>query len=89
MGHRRGSHRRRGLTDNNNRTAAEIRHIFSKNGLALAQSGSASWAFTREGTEWHANTTVEISEEDGEKLGRVIDELEDNDDVQDVYTNAA
>tara|TARA_B100001778_G_C18482593_1_gene581074 strand:+ start:242 stop:775 length:534 start_codon:yes stop_codon:yes gene_type:complete len=78
-----------GLTDNNNRTAAEIRHILSKNGLELAATGSASWAFTKEGAEWTPNTTVAISDDDAEKLGRIVEALEDNDDVQDVYTNAA
>ncbi len=77
-----------GLTDNNNRTAAEIRHILSKNGLELAQSGSATWAFVHEHGEWTATTTVEISEIDGEKLSKVLEELEDNDDVQETYTNA-
>ena len=33
------------LTDNRNRTAQEIKHLLSKNGLALAAPGSAAWAF--------------------------------------------
>ena len=77
-----------GLTDNRNRTAAEVKHILSKNGLALANPGSATWAFTKEGMEWIPQTMTEISEADGEKLSRVIEALEDNDDVQEVYTNA-
>jgi transcriptional/translational regulatory protein YebC/TACO1 len=32
--------------------------------------------------------TVPISKEDGETLEKLINELEDNDEVQDVYTNA-
>ena len=37
------------LTDNKNRTAAEIRNIFSKNGGNLAGSGSVAWMFQRKG----------------------------------------
>ncbi len=33
-------------------------------------------------------TTASVSEEDGAKLKEIIEELEDNDDVQEVYTNA-
>jgi YebC/PmpR family DNA-binding regulatory protein len=77
------------LTDNKNRTAAEIRHTLSKSGFELASPGAASWAFGRQGQEWVASTTVEISEEDGEKLGNLLDALEESDDVQGVYTNDA
>lgn len=34
-------------TDNKNRTAAEIRSIFSKNGGNLAESGAVSWQFKK------------------------------------------
>src|SRR5690625_165947 len=37
------------LTDNRNRTAAEIRHAFSKNGGNLGESGSVSFMFDRKG----------------------------------------
>ncbi len=77
-----------GLTDNKNRAAAEVRHILSKNGLELAAQGAASWAFTKEGGVWTPSQTVELNEDDGNKLGKTIEELEDNDDVQDVFTNA-
>ncbi len=77
-----------GLTDNKNRTSAEIKHILSKNGLALAAQGSASWAFEKTGEVWEPKTMAPINEEDKEKLGRVMDEFEENDDIQEVYTNA-
>ncbi|MDX1631059.1 MAG: YebC/PmpR family DNA-binding transcriptional regulator [Thermoanaerobaculia bacterium] len=38
-----------GLTDNRNRTAAELRHIFSKKGGDLAESGAVAWQFERRG----------------------------------------
>ena len=77
-----------GLTDNKNRSSAEIKHILSRNGLSLAAMGSATWAFSKEGAEWVPHTTVSVSEEDAAKLENIIEELEDNDDVQHVYTNA-
>lgn len=77
------------LTDNKNRAAAEVRHILSKTaGLELAAPGSATWAFTRENQDWNPNSTIPIDEKDGEKLEKIIEALEDNDDVQNVYTNA-
>src|SRR6266542_3626164 len=37
------------MTDNRNRTVAEIRHIFSKNGGNLGETGSVGWIFERKG----------------------------------------
>ncbi len=37
------------MTDNRNRTVAEIRHLLSKNGGNLGESGSVSWMFDRKG----------------------------------------
>jgi YebC/PmpR family DNA-binding regulatory protein len=37
------------LTDNKNRTVSEIRHIFSKNGGNLGESGCVAWMFDRKG----------------------------------------
>jgi YebC/PmpR family DNA-binding regulatory protein len=76
------------LTDNRNKASQEIKHIFSKNGYALAGIGAATWAFKKENGEWIPQTTVSISEEDGKQLETIVSELEENDEVQDVYTNA-
>lgn len=80
------------LTDNRNRTAQEIKHIFSKNGFSLGGIGSVTWAFVKENTPegliWKPNTLVSLSEDDIKNLEKLIDELEENDDVQDVYINA-
>lgn len=76
------------LTSNRNKAAQEVKHILSNHGCSLAQPGSASWAFTKENMEWKPTMTVPISEEDSKILEALIDELEDNDEVQDVYTNA-
>jgi YebC/PmpR family DNA-binding regulatory protein len=37
------------LTDNRNRTVAEIRHAFSKNGGNLGEAGSVGWLFEKKG----------------------------------------
>lgn len=80
-----------GLTDNNNRTNAEIKHILSKQNASLGAQGSVSWNFTKnqETGDWEPNTTMEVGDDDLEKLSNLVDALEENDDVQDVYTNAA
>jgi YebC/PmpR family DNA-binding regulatory protein len=77
-----------GLTDNKNRTAAEVRHLLSKKGIELAAQGAASWAFSKEGSKWIPNSSTPLSDDDGEKLGSLIDELDELEDVQEVFTNA-
>ena len=37
------------LTDNRNRTAAEVRHVFQKGEGSLGESGSVAWLFDRTG----------------------------------------
>ena len=76
------------LTDNRNRIVAEIKHTLSKRGLSLAGQGSALWAFHKSSSGWEPQTTVPLSEEDGQALGELLDELGEHDDVQEVYTNA-
>ena len=78
-----------GLTDNNNRTSQAVKHILSKNGSSLGGAGSVAWNFSKNAEgEWIPNTTMSASEEDLEKLSIIIEALEENEDVQDVYTNA-
>lgn len=38
------------LTDNRNRTSAEVRAVFSKNGGAIAEPGAVAWQFDRKGS---------------------------------------
>jgi len=136
------------LTDNKNRTAGEIRHIFDRNGGTLGAAGSVTWMFDKVGVivvektdsvneedlmmvaieagaedfsadegEFEIITdpsnfqevreaiekagykiseaeitmlpknTIKLSPEDYEKFEKLIDRLEDNDDVQNVYHN--
>lgn len=77
------------LTDSRNRTAQEIKHLLSKNGLALAAPGSALWAFEKTAEGYEPKTTVPLSESDNEQLLKILEEIDNYDDTEEVYTNAA
>lgn len=77
-----------GLTDNRNRISSEIKHILSKNNSALGAQGSVTWGFNKTNEGWIPNTTMDLSDSDLEKLSKLVDELEENEDVQEVFTNA-
>lgn len=76
------------VTDNNNRTAPLVRHVFSKAGLELGTPGSAAWAFTKEGSEYKPNLPMDLDDETGQKLADFIEKLEDLDDVTAVFSAA-
>ncbi|MDP1625360.1 MAG: YebC/PmpR family DNA-binding transcriptional regulator [bacterium] len=75
------------LTQNKNKAAQEVKHILSDNGYSLAAPGSASWAFTREGAEWKPSMTVALEDADLVLLEKLVNDLEANDEVQEVFTN--
>ena len=136
------------LTDNRNRTAAEVRHLFSKHGGNMGENGCVAWMFKKKAVfvveravyddedalmelvldagadDFQADeeafeitaepeayddiekalgekgieaasseikmvpdTNVALSGADAEKMQRLIDAMEENDDIQDVYTN--
>jgi len=77
------------LTDNNNRTSSEIKHILSKSNVSLGGTNSVLWNFTKnENGDWVPNTVLPVSGEDEEKLNILIETLEEHDDTQNIYTNA-
>ncbi|WP_027357152.1 YebC/PmpR family DNA-binding transcriptional regulator [Desulfofundulus thermocisternus] len=135
------------MTDNRNRTAGEIRHLFSRHGGNLGEAGCVSWMFTKKGVivvekdgldedelmlaaleagaedmkteedEFEIITapedfdrvrqaleekgvpiaeaqvtmvprsTVRLTGQEAEQMMRLIEALEDHDDVQEVYAN--
>lgn len=135
------------MTDNRNRTAADVRHLFSKYGGNLGESGCVSWMFKQKGIfvvdgegldeeelmlmvldagaedfeavddqfeittdpdDFEAvqealekngiktevaritmvpETTSSLSGDDSVKMMKLLDALEDHDDIQEVYTN--
>ena len=75
------------LTDNKNRTSAEIKHTLSKNGLTLAHPGSALWAFDKKNTDYVPKTVMHLSEADSAQLTHILDVLDEHGDVENFYTN--
>jgi YebC/PmpR family DNA-binding regulatory protein len=135
------------LTDNKNRTVADLRRMFSSCGGSLAENGAVSWMFNRLGVvratgkvmsddqllellldfdikdidreedvisvtcdpksldqvrqtmkdagftietaelEWVASNSTPLDDEQAEKASEFLSELEDLDDVKNVYTN--
>lgn len=86
-----------GITDNTNRTIAEIKHILSEHEAKIANPGSVLWAFNspaRDNTTesiaskiWTPKFPIEISESAKEKIASLIEALENHDDVQKITTN--
>lgn len=52
------------VTDNRNRTAGEMRHIFSKNGGNLGETGSVNWMFKEKGQLTIPQEDLELSEDE-------------------------
>lgn len=78
------------LTDNRNRTTQEVKHALSKNGYELGAPGSAAWAFMKQpdGSFIPNEPLTALSPEDEESLGKLLEALEELDDVEEVFTNA-
>jgi len=75
------------MTDNRNRTVAEIRHIFSKNGGNLGESGSVGWMFDKKGY-----IVVDKSAKPEEELFDLVidagaDDLRDDEDNFEIITS--
>ena len=75
------------MTDNRNRTVAEIRHIFSKNGGNLGESGSVGWMFDKKGY-----IVVDKSAKSEEELFELAieagaDDLRDDEDTFEIITS--
>jgi len=71
----------RSVTDNKNRAAAEIRHIFSKNGGSMAAVGSVSWLFDRKGVVVLADLPDEVDRDELEiaLIDAGADDIDDQD----------
>jgi YebC/PmpR family DNA-binding regulatory protein len=68
------------LTDNRNRTGADVRSIFTKNGGSIAEPGSVAWQFERKGVVILPRT---VSEDDlmGVVLDAGAEDIEDQGDT--------
>lgn len=76
------------ISDNPNRTGADIRFMFSKAGGSLAGPGSASYMFARDDHGGYVcNMPLEgVSEADTAKVLELVDSLLGYEDVEDVFT---
>ncbi|MDP3044480.1 MAG: YebC/PmpR family DNA-binding transcriptional regulator [Bacillota bacterium] len=54
----------RGLTDNRNRTSADVRHLFSKYGGNLGEAGCVAWQFQPHGVIIVDRVSAEVSEDE-------------------------
>jgi len=74
------------MTDNKNRTTAEIRSILSKNGGNLGENGCVSWIFENKGVitvsadKYDENTVMEVALEAG------ADDIKQEGDVWEIIT---
>ena len=74
------------VTDNRNRSVAEVRRVFNKLGGNLAEPGSVSWQFTRKGY-----LTLPTEGQDGDHIFEVAleadaDDVEFSDDMVEIFT---
>ncbi len=75
------------VTDNRNRTVAEIRHMFSKNGGNLGEAGSVGWLFEKKGY-----IVVDKTAKPEEELFEIVieagaDDLRDDEDNIEIITS--
>ncbi|MBN1162709.1 YebC/PmpR family DNA-binding transcriptional regulator [Patescibacteria group bacterium] len=73
------------ITDNRNRVVSEIRNILTSSGGSLGASGSTSYIFAQDPSK--PSFVIEVDKETHGKLEKLNERLEDNDDVQEIYSN--
>ncbi|MFH1661584.1 MAG: YebC/PmpR family DNA-binding transcriptional regulator [Candidatus Falkowbacteria bacterium] len=78
------------LTDNKNRSAANVRHIFTKYGGTF---GNVMWNFDRVikkdsgEIKYIAKIKQDLNNDEKEKFEKFIEELDENEDVSEYYNN--
>ncbi len=76
----------KGLTDNKNRTVAEIRQIFDKMGGSLGGAGSTNYIFTPD--PQNPSFEITISDESvAKKVLSLAESLDEHEDVIEAYAN--
>lgn len=74
------------MTDNRNRTVAEVRHLFSKNGGNMGESGSVAWMFDKKGY-----VVVDKAAKSEDELFEIVieagaDDMQDDGDMFEIFT---
>lgn len=72
------------ITDNKNRTINEVRHILTDHEAKMVPENSLNWMFDQ---SWNPHALVESPPDVHEKLEKLLEALDNNDDVENVYTN--
>jgi YebC/PmpR family DNA-binding regulatory protein len=76
------------VTDNKNRTVAELRHILDRNNGKLAEAGSVSWMFQKKGSIEVPKTGVKEDDLLNIILDAGADDLRTEDDYFDITTSS-
>lgn len=77
------------LTDNTNRTTAELKGVLSKHQGNLGGPGSASYLFERDQSgDYKPNLVMPLDDADRRKLTELVSSLESLEDVEEVYPAA-
>jgi len=75
------------LTDNKNRTVSEVKTILGKFGGKLGGPGSVMWNFEFSNFEYKPKNIIEVDEKTKEQYEELLESLDENDDVQEIYDN--
>ena len=75
------------MTDNKNRTIPDIRHIMSKNGGNLGESGCVNWMFEKKGTITLANEGIDEDTVLEKSLELGADDFESDNDIIEITTS--
>ena len=76
------------ITDNKNRTIAEIRHTLKQHDGKLAEGGSVLYLFDKKENEWEPKYPLEIIDQKSiSQIEKLLEALDENDDVQEIYSN--
>lgn len=73
------------LTDNKNRTAANLKAILNKHNIQLANPGSASYLFNSNGEPTYKPP---LGGADLQKVQKIVEDLEQLEELEDILTNA-
>lgn len=76
------------ITDNRNRTMNEIKAVFSDYDTKLANPGSLLWSFEKTEDGYKPKFMPEVSDNAREKIGKLIEKLNEREDVKEVYAAA-
>jgi len=76
------------ITDNKNRTIAEVKHILNSHNGKLAEPGSVKYLFDDKGEDWTPKYPIEtIDERLKNQLKKLFEALNEDEDVNNIYSN--